>query len=691
MMRIVRILLLLIGILVFANPAVYAQKKLREEVKADAALKLGKYADALKYYKAAYAKEKDNGRKVDIIFNIALCYKGLSKVKSAELWFRKAIVVKYPDPVVYYYYANALKENAKFDEAIKNFKKYKQLVPADSRSDIGIKSCKLSAKWLAKPTRYKVENMALFNSKSSDFSPAYASKKHNIVIFSSNRAGSKGNRVHEITGQGFTDLWQTTVDRKGKWSTPIPVAGETVNTEDEEGTPSLNIKGSSMFFTRCEVVKNKIEGCKIFYAGKKGQAWGGATKLNIEGVPDSVDVIHPTLSPNELMLVFAADLPGGYGGKDLWMITRAKKTSTEWSKPVNMGNAINTQGNELFPVFRKNKELYFSSDYHLGMGGLDIFKAVKGDDGKWKISNMKYPINSPQDDFGIVFDGNKERGFFSSNRPGGMGYDDIYRFYLPPLKLSVSGSVTDDKTESPIAGAKLIITGSDGSTQEIIVGPDGSFHLKLRPNVDYQIQISMKGYLNGRAGVSTKGIEEDKDIKVQVTMSPISKPIELPNIMYDYAKWTLRPESMASLDKLVQTLNDNPNIVIELSAHTDYRGNDQANMTLSQKRAESVVKYLISKGIAKERLVAKGYGESKPRTVDKKMAKRYNFLKEGDVLTEEYIKKLPTLDQQEVANQLNRRTEFKVLKTDYQSAPTGAPAPTGGASTPPKPKAEPTE
>ncbi len=667
-MKIIRVLLLITLSAFLIEPSVLAQKKSKDEIKGDMSYEVGEYAAAIDYYKKAYAKEKNNARKVEMIFKIAKCYSEKNEPRSAELWFRKAIMVKYPDPIVYYYYANELKKNGKFEEAIKYYKKYKQLVPGDKRADIGIKSSKMAAQWKANPTRYKVENMAFFNSKAEDFSPTFASKKYDLVIFSSNRAGSKGNRIHKVTGQGFTDLWYSKRDRKGKWSVPAPLPGDYVNTEDDEGAASVNRKGNTLYFTRCRVEKNKFVGCKIYVSTKRGVSYGEATLLPIPGASDSVSIAHPSISPDDLTLYFTAELPGGYGGKDIWMIKRAKKTKP-WGEPINLGPEINTPGNEVFPYIRKKGELYFSSDYLPGMGGLDIFKAVKDENGKWRVENLKYPINSPSDDFGIVFEGNKERGFFSSSRPGGIGSDDIYKFYLPPLKFAVSGYILDQKTDDPIDSAKIILKGSNGETQETYSETDGSYSFKLKPNTDYQILVSKKDYLNGKASVSTVGIEQDKDFKQDVYLASVKKAIQLPNIFYDYAKATLRPESKASLDKLVETLNENPNVVIELSAHTDFRGNDDYNMKLSQARAESVVKYLISKGIDPARLVAKGYGESKPRVVDKKTHKKYPFLPEGQALTPKFIMSLPTEDQQEVANQLNRRTEFRVLRQDYVPAP----------------------
>lgn len=644
---------------------VYGQTK--EIAKGNEAFELGEYYTAIESYKVAYEKAKDPAVKSELIFKISLCYRSLSLAKEAELWFKKAIKVKYPDPLAVLYYADALKMNGAFEEAAAEYQKYGKLVPGDKRAENGVKSCEMSAKWREKPTRYKVENMALFNSKDMDFCPVFAKKDYKVLYFSSNRAGSTGSSTHAVTGAGFTDLWETAQDRKGKWSEATPLGPE-INTTDDEGASSLNLKGSNLYFTRCKVVKKVNMGCKLYMATKKGTGWGEALEIKITGVGDSISVGHPAISDDEMTLYFAADMQGGYGGKDIWMLRREKKGAPFIPDPVNMGPDINTPGNEVYPHIRPDGSLFFSSDYHVGMGGLDIFKGtLNKQTGKWKIRNMRYPINSPADDFGVIFQGDEESGFFTSNRTGGKGGDDIYYFYLPPLEFYLTGIVTDCKSEKILAGAKIIIKGSDGLTQEMLAEADGSYKFKLEAGVDYQISVEKEGtHLNGRGGVSTKNIEESQDFKVDICLEPIEKPIELPNIFYDLNKWDLRPESFASLDKLVITLNENPNIVIELGSHTDFRSDNKYNLELSQKRAESVVNYLIEKGIEPERLVAKGYGEEKPNTVNKANAERYpGFLVEGQVLTEPFIKKLATIEEQEVAHQINRRTEFRVLRSDY--------------------------
>ncbi len=653
-------------LLLIAAEAGFPQTK--DYQKGEEAFRYEEYWNAIESFKVAYSKYKDPVKKAELVFKIGLCYRNLHESKEAELWFKKAIMVKYPDPLAVLYYADALKMNGSFEEATVEYQNYGKLAPGDKRAELGVKSCQLAAKWKSKPTRYAVENMAFLNSKDQDFSPVFAKKDYKVLYFTSNRTGSAGDKIHAVTGAGFFDLWETSVDRKGKWSEPKPVEGA-INTPDDEGASSLNLKGNSLYFTRCMVDNKRILGCKIFYSIRKGVSWDIPVEIMIKGAVDSTSIGHPSISDDETKLYFSANLPGGYGNRDIWMIRRDKKTGPWIPDPVNVGSDINTPGNEMFPYIRNNGKLYFSSDYLIGMGGLDIFEAIPDPKtSRYNVVNMKYPINSDADDFGILFEGEAERGYFSSNRKGGKGGDDIYMFYLPPLAFTMKGFIKDCKTDDPIPGAKLTLKGSDGTTIDGVSEADGSYQFKLNANTDYQLLASKEKFLNGNAGESTKGFEENKDFNVDICLESIKEPIELPNIEYDLAKWDLRPESMVSLDKLVETLNNNPNIVIELGSHTDFRSDDKYNLELSQKRAQSVVNYLIEKGIEPERLVAKGYGETKPKVIDKKLAQRYpGFLKEGDVLTEKFIKSLATVEEQEACNQANRRTEFKVLREDFVS------------------------
>jgi len=662
--------LILLGVIFTLTLMSYGQKK--ELEKAAVSYEYEQYGEAIDLYKVAYSKCKDNAKKAEIVFRIAVCYSHMNNPKSAELWFRKAIKVKYPDPLAVLYYADAKKKNGKFEEAIKEFKTYQKLVPSDKRGQIGVKSCEKASNWITKPTRYKVENVPLMNSPEDDFCPFFGKKDFRFVLFSSNRTSAKGSDINKATGKGFTDIYMTNRDRKGKWSTPNSI-GEPVNTGNDEGASSLNLKGSSLYFTRCRVEKKRVMGCQIYLAPRRGSAFGEPTMVNIKGSKDSMSVGHPAVTGDDLTLYFAGNLPGGYGGMDIWVVKREKKNKP-WGDPINLGPEINTPGGEMFHYIRSNGELYFASDYHEGMGGLDIFRAKLDEkSNKWSIENMKYPINSPADDFGIVFEGDKEKGYLTSTRKGGKGGDDIYEFILPELQFTISGIVYNELTKVPIVGAKVKLIGSDGeniTNEELLSEADGSYLFKLKVNTDYQIATEKEGFLNGKTSESTKGIEEDKDFKHDIPMSPIYQAIKLENVFYVFAKTELKQESFVELDKLVGILNENPNITIELSAHTDFRDTEQKNQVLSQGRAKTAVDYLISKGIAVDRLTAKGYGENKPATVDTASAERYEFLQPGDVLTETFIKNLSTVEEQEVAHQMNRRTEFKVLKTDYIPKPT---------------------
>jgi peptidoglycan-associated lipoprotein len=622
--------------------------------KANDSYAAGEWLKAIEQYRDAYEVVEDKNKKTEIIFYIAECYRHLRDPVHAELWYKKTITREYQNPLIYLYYADALRAQGKYKEAEPMYRRYKELVPDDPRGENGIQSCQLAQRWIDNPNGYIVENLKDVNSRASDVCPAFGRGDYMVLYFASNRNGSKGT-VREGTGELPYDIYVTKLDKQGRWSTPVPISGE-INTEFEEGTPSINSNYTVMYYTSCRPIKGKKASSQIMVAQLSGESFSKGEVLDLAG--DSVDVLHPAISPDEQTLYFAADMPGGIGGYDIWKVT---KNGDEWGKPVNLGPTVNTPGNELFPYVHPDGTLYFSSDGHIGLGGLDIFKAKPQPDGTWQVENMRYPINSNADDFGIVFQANEEKGFLTSNRGGN---DDIYIFVLPPLRFTIAGRVIDDRTEKPIADATVKSIGSDGITTETRTGKEGDFQFNLKPNTDYVFVALKEGYLNNKARVTTKGEQRSRDFKTSINLTPIDRPIEIPDIVYDFASAALRPESKAALDKLVETLNDNPNVTILLMANTDYIGNEKANLELSQRRAQSVVDYLIEKGIAPDRLVAKGNGESEPKMVDEKINRQYPFLPVGTVLTESFIKTL-TPDQQEFANQINRRTEFKVLRTDY--------------------------
>lgn len=656
-----RIYILLILIIIVSAGEASGQKRKAE--RAYAAFEAGEYYDAIDEFKDTYSKIKtsDKAARADIVFMIAECYRLTNDPKNAETWYKLAVKSANSRPEAGYWLAESLKKNGKYQQAIDELKKYRQIAQSDARADQEIRACELALEWQRNPEAYRVDELKDLNSRESDFSPAYGRDDFGVVYFTSARDDAEGNKTHGATGQGFTDIFETRIDKKAKWSTPVPVQG--INSEFEDGTPVFFNDYKEILFTRCEAGKREKKGCIIMSAKRSGDSWSEPKNIGI--LPDSVVAAHPAVSPDGLTLYFVSDIAGGYGGKDIWMSTRSSVGET-WSKPKNLGPDVNTSGNELFPFLRSDGTLYFSSDGLIGMGGLDIFKAVPQPDGSWVVTNMKAPINSSADDFGIAFENENERGIFSSTRKG-RGNDELYAFEFPPLKFNVTGLVKDEKTGLPIGAATVQLIASDGNSLQAETGTGGDFKFALKPDVDYIFLAQKDGYLNGKEKETTKGQERSRDFMVTILLTAYDKPIELPNIFYDFGKWDLRPESMVSLDKLVETLNDNPKVTIELMSHTDSRDTEEYNYDLSQKRAQSVVQYLIEKGIEPERLSAKGYGESSPKVVDAAIAAQAPFLRLGTPLSESYINSLANDEQKEIAHQINRRTEFRVLRTDYIS------------------------
>ncbi len=645
----------------------FAQKDFTHD--AETAYKSEQYYAAIDLYKKAYAKEKDRETKIDIIYKIADCYRLIQDHAQAEVWFDKAIKAQHPNNKAQLYYAEVIKAQGRYDEALVEFNKYNAKNPGDPEGIEGVKSCQQGQKWQDNPTDYIVENVRLINSKSSDFSPVWSSKKFDEIIFTSTREGSYGNSIDTRVGENYSDLYSAKVDRKGKWGTPIAIEPP-INSEQNEGGATFDSKYTNIYFTRCPSEKNQKLGCFIMSARKSGKGFDEPEKL--EFAADSFVVAHPAMMPDGESMVFVANIPGGYGGKDLYYATFDKREKT-WSEPVNLGSAINTADDEMFPFVKDNGDLCFASNGHEGMGGLDIFIAPKTGTFNWgKVENMRAPINSSSDDFGIIFEGNRDKGFFASNRAGGRGSDDIYFFKKPPVIFAIQGTVSDVDTKEPIVGASVKLIGTDGTSVEletdqtgfyIFADKDGSDERYVQEGTSYTIFVSKKGYLNSKGQETTVGIEKSTAFVHDFLLQSIkAKEISFPKVEYDLGSYKLRPASKDSLDFLYQTLVDNPNIVIELAAHTDARGSDESNDLLSQQRAQSCVDYLISKGIEAARMNAKGYGEHSPYSG--------NYNGQQVTLTEEYINGLPK-NEQEAAHQTNRRTVFSVLRDDFVPANSG--------------------
>ena len=623
--------------------------------------RIGEYYEAAAIYRKVYTKTSPQKRDLRgyIAFRMAECNRLINNTGKATSGYMNAIRYDYPDSIVYLRLAQMQHKAGAYTEAIKNYDIYSENQPSSQLALNGIQGCELAPGWRKNPTRYEVHRMDKFNSRRAEFSPMLTGEKYDQLYFASSRTKDKEAKISAITGQNNNNLFLVKQDEKGAWLAPQELEDE-VNTEFDEGTPSFSADGNTMYYTYCAQDPEGPRTAEIYISNRSSAKWGKGTRATI--VKDSVTALgHPSISPDGKYLYYVSDAVGGFGGKDIF---RSKVLGNNSFGPMeNLGEAINTAGDELFPYCRDSVTLYFASNGHPGMGGLDLFKATQDSTGHWKVENMGAPINSMGDDFGITFAGQAEKGFFSSNRNDARGYDHLYSFELPTITIAIEG-LANDVDEYPIEGATVRIVGKDGLNVKVPVKKDGSYRVELERDIRYVMMASARGYLNQNYELHTGPEEKNETYIVDFFLSPISKPVVIENIFYDFDKATLRPESKKALDELIKMLNDNPNVTIELGAHTDRKGTDQYNERLAGRRAQSVVDYLIAGGIKADRLEAKGYGESVPKTINKKMAKQYDFLNEGDVLTEEFILNL-TPEQQEIADQINRRTEFKVLRTNY--------------------------
>ncbi|MBK7173853.1 MAG: OmpA family protein [Bacteroidales bacterium] len=637
---------------------------------ADDAFNNMQYNQALTKYKKALSKAKGKPDKEKISFQMAECYRLINNTKKAETAYKRISKTNYAEknPIVFLYLAQAMMSNEKYEDALVFFEKYSEQAPDDVRGLNGVESCKLAKEWIDSPTKFNIKVEKPLNSKESDFSVAYADKLYNTIVFTSTRDAATGKSLDNWTGQSFSDLFIAKLDPKGQWSSPVLLeTGNVINTGANEGNPALNSKFNQLYFTRCGNDKGSLQGCQVYVSRRSGRNWGDPKPLSLGG--DSTTVFgNPSISPDELMIFFSSDLPNGEGGKDLWMAAR-KTAGDEFGKAINLGPAVNTAGDEMFPFLRNDTSLYFASNGHPGMGGLDIFRSTFSN-GIWnKPVNLQYPVNSAGDDFAMIFNPEEDKGFFSSNRKGGRGGDDIYSFENPPVLFTLQGIVKDDNTLQIITGAVVKLTGSDGSSIEAKTDARGIYSFnkaQIKARTSYELVCVKDDYFNKKARETTVGLESSKDFTIDFMLERIpDKPVVLPDILYDLAKWDLKPQYQDSLQGLIKTLDENETIIVELASHTDSRGSDESNDVLSQKRAESVVNYLIERGIDPDRLVAKGYGERVPRKLAKDVTKDGFSFKSGTLLTTTFIDSLATKPIQEAAHALNRRTEFRILSKDF--------------------------
>ncbi len=627
--------------------------------KGDQSFALGEYNQAAVHYKQAYSSLKSTDRELraETAYKLGQSYYHICYAPKAIAAFRNAIRYNCNDSTVFRYIADMQLMDGKIKDAQDNYSKYLEYSPQDYLARNGLESCRLQAESKENPTRFTVKRDAVFNGRYSDWSPVFSSDSYDQIIFTSARKECDGTDANPITGLKSCDLFQSTKDEKGKWQKPVRIDGGP-NSEFEDGVCAFDPDFSTMYYTCGAWDATQPRSAQLMQSKRSNAAWGEGSPYSQN--PDStVNYAHPAVSPDGQWLYFVSDMEGGYGGQDIWRVP----LDGSLAGAQNLGPQINTPGNEMFPTFRLDGDLYFSSNGHPGFGGLDIFCAHSLNDSTWTVTNMGSPVNSQADDFGMTFEGHRTRGFFSSNRGDARGRDHIYSFELPETVHTLTGWVYE-KDGYELPNATVYLVGNDGTNIKIGLKEDGSFSERVTPGVSYVMLATNRGFMNYKQELQADSTSQDREYVLQFPLSSISKPVLIDNIFYEFDRASLTPESSSALDELVQLLKDNPNVTIELGAHCDYKGNDDYNLRLSQQRAESVVSYLSSHGIEKARLTARGYGETTPKTVSGKQAEQYPFLTEDSVLTEEFILGLPD-EQQEICNQLNRRTEFRVLRTTY--------------------------
>lgn len=647
--------LLVLSLLLLAGCG--AEKNMK---KAEKFMAIGEYYDAASQYKQAYSKTppKERDRRGLIAGKMAVCYRKINSTPKAVAAYRN--MVRYNKATVddRLELGRQLLKNGDYKQAAEQFRVVLDSMPDNVLARNGLLSAQQAPAWKKQGSRYTVKRMDVFNSRRAEYSPMLSGDQFDQLYFTSTRNDATGDELSGITGTKNGDIFVSQKDDKGKWSKPEVVNGG-LNTEADEGASCLSPDQREMYLTQCVTDPSYPRYAQIVKSNRSDAAWGKAS--SVELTKDTLSCFaHPAVSPDGQWLYFVSDMPGGKGGLDIW---RVRITSAGYGGVENLGEPINTPGNEMFPTFRPNGDLYFSSDGHPGMGGLDIFIAHPGKTGRYVLEHPGYPLNSQGDDFGMTFEGVKNRGFFSSNRNDGRGWDHIYSFVNPEIVLSVKGWVYEQEGYE-LPAAQVYMIGSDGTNLKLGVKSDGSFEKELTPGVEYMFLATCKGFLNHKEELKVVPMNDSHEYVLQFPLASITAPVLIDNIFYDFNKATLRPESQTALDELVKLLNENPNVTIELSSHCDYKGSSAYNKLLAQRRAESVVNYLVDKGIARDRLSPVGYGKEKPKTIRKKLTEKLTWLKEGDVLTEEFIKKLDP-EKQEICNQLNRRTEFIVLRTTY--------------------------
>lgn len=632
------------------------------------AYNLKKYTLAVELLTKEYQAENDPSLKADLAYKLGRSYEAINKTAKAETWYFQAANDGY-GLEARVRYTKMLQANEKYEQAIAE---YQEMIKEEPfrRAEFAsaISAIKRAQEWMSETSNITIENLGI-NTSWAEFSPVYYEERD--LVFASSRPQATGEEGDQWTGNQFYDIFMAERDENGLYGN-VEIFSAAVNSKFNDGPATFNSDFTIMYFTQCGTEESdRNDFCNIFMSERLPDGgWGQPEPVFL--FQDSINVGHPSLSEDGKTLFYSAVDPQGMGGADIYF---SVETFDGWSEPINLGSRVNTSGDEVFPYIHTDGVLYFSSSGHPGMGGLDIFSAEKEGNQWGSVTQLKYPINSPADDFGLLLDPltkqQKEfvemRGFFTSTREGGKGMDDIYSFEWvkpePKYELIVDvkyKELVDPEDPNsavnaikPLPGSTVTLIATPGAGESLVdslvVNEEGTVRFEIESNTDYKLLASNQPeYFTGSEEATTKGIRakrgETVTIEREIILDRIFEDVEIsiPNIYYDLDSAVIRPDAAAVLDTtILPLLKENPDVIVEIGSHTDSRGSDKYNLDLSQRRAEAVVNYLTRHGIDAERMVARGYGE----TV------LLNECDDGVECTEE-------------EHQRNRRTTFRVLGKD---------------------------
>lgn len=584
--------------------------------KADTAFAQQEYLDALNYYLKINKADEKNKRAA---FMIGECFRIMNKYSAAVQWYETAMQNGYSEKEIWKKYGDVLVMTGSYDGALTAYQTYSKAVPSDEKIKLKIEACKYALANKDKAFTYKVTNESKLNSDASEYGICRIGNK---IIFASTRPDENAsNSFDQYTGQLFSDFFEATFNEKDSTYENVKKLKGEVNTKHNDGTSAYHAFSKTGYFSRSD--GSKKENFNIYTAkyNEKDNSWNDVKPFEYYNKEYSVG--HPAVTADGNTMFFVSSLPGGMGGKDIWMVRRSAGI---WGAPVNAGPSINTIEDEMFPSVSGDSILYFSSNGLKGFGGLDIFSvplinsAISG-----SPQNLNLPINSSADDFSIVFT-SVNTGSFCSNRAGGKGDDDIWSFKLAPLELIAIGNIVESMKLKPMAGVKVVMKGSDGTEFTATTDSKGTYSFAdLKPNITYTVSVTKKGYFGDAKTLATGNVKFSKEYSKNTgydldfgLLKLTKEEVEIPNIYYEFNSAKLNEYSKKSLDQLSVMLKETPNVKVSLNAHTDEQGSDDYNLKLSERRAQSVVDYLISTGIDSNRLIAKGFGESQPLIKDAK-------------------------------------------------------------------------